>query len=191
MPKTVWKPGSMLYPAPVVMVSCGDYAAGKDINIITVMYAGSACRDPHMLHVSIRPDRFSYDIIKKYGQFVVNLTTEDLVYATDFCGVKSGRDVDKFAACSLTALASEKVSAPSIEESPINIECSVSQIIEAGSHHIFLSEVLCVRADEKYMDSKGKFHLEQAKPICYSHGKYYGMGKCYGGFGFSVKKADK
>ena len=191
MPKTLWKPGSMLYPAPVVMVSCGDFAAKMDMNIITVMYAASVCRDPHMLSISVRPDRFSYEIIKKYGQFVVNLTTEELAVATDFCGVKSGRDIDKFAACSLTAVSSETVSAPAIEESPINIECAVKDIIEAGSHHLFLSEVLAVRADEKYMDKNGKFHLEYAKPICYSHGKYYGMGKCFGGFGFSVKKTNK
>ncbi|MDL2248071.1 flavin reductase family protein [Tyzzerella sp. OttesenSCG-928-J15] len=188
MSKTIWKPGSMLYPAPVVMVSCGDFENKKDMNIITVMYAGSACRDPHMLQISVRTDRYSYGIIKKYGEFVVNLTTEKLAFATDFCGVKSGKDIDKFAETGLSAAKSEKVGAPSILESPINIECRVAQIIEAGSHHIFLGEVLCVGADDQYLDEKGKFHLEKAKPICYSHGKYYGMGECFGGFGFSVRK---
>ena len=186
MAKQVWQPGTVLYPVPAVMVSCGTE---EKPNIITVAWCGTLCTSPAMAYISVRPERFSYHLIEEGGCFVINLTTEELARATDYCGVKSGRDVDKFKDCRLTASKSVKVEAPSIEESPVNIECRVKQIIKTGgTHDIFMAEVVSVSVDEKYFDEKGKFHFEQTKPICYSHGEYYGLGKALGGFGFSVRK---
>ena len=186
MDKQLWKPGNMLYPLPVVMVSVAD-AQGKP-NIITVAWAGTICSDPPMLSISVRPERYSYNILKETGEFVVNLTTEELTFATDYCGVKSGRDVDKFKEMNLTALPADQVKAPLIGESPVNIECKVKQIIPLGSHDMFVAEVVAVHADCKYMDEKGKFHFENAKPIVYSHGDYLKTGEKLGSFGYSVKK---
>ncbi len=176
----------MLYPLPVVMVSVTD-GEGHD-NIITVAWTGTVCSDPPMLSVSLRPERYSYSMLKKTGEFVVNLVTEDLVYATDFCGVKSGRDLDKFREMKLTRLPASKVQAPMIGESPVNLECRVSQVIPLGTHDMFLAQIVAVHADRQYMDEKGKFHLEQARPVVYSHGDYLATGEKLGTFGHSVRK---
>lgn len=186
MAKELWKAGNMLYPLPVVMVSMAD-RDGK-FNIITIAWAGTVCTNPPMVSISVRPERYSYPILKETGEFVINLTTKELAYATDFCGVRSGRDVDKFRTLRLTPLAADQVSAPLIAESPVNIECRVRQILPLGSHDMFLADVAAVHADEKYMDEKRKFHLEQAEPIVYSHGAYLCCGQQVGTFGYSVKK---
>lgn len=186
MEKQLWKPGNMLYPLPVVMVSVTD-GEGRD-NIITVAWAGTICSDPPMLSISVRPERFSYSMLKQTGEFVVNLVTEKLVYATDYCGVKSGRDIDKFKELKLTRLPAAQVEAPLIGESPVNLECRVKQVIPLGSHDMFLAEIVAVHADQQYMDEKGKFHLDQACPVVYSHGAYLATGKKLGTFGYSVRK---
>lgn len=186
MGKEVWKPGNMLYPLPVVMVSVADKAGNH--NIVTIAWAGTICSNPPMVSISVRPERHSYAMIKETGEFVINLTTKDLVYATDYCGVKSGRDVDKFKEMNLTPVQGDKVKAPLIAESPVNLECKVTEVIPLGSHDMFLAEVVAVHVDDKYMDEKGKFHLEQAEPIVYSHGAYLETGKQLGTFGYSVKK---
>lgn len=186
MEKELWKPGNMLYPLPVVMVSVTD-GVGND-NIITVAWTGTVCSDPPMLSVSVRPERHSYSMIKQTGEFVVNLVTKDLVYATDYCGVKSGREVDKFREMKLTRLPASQVKAPLIGESPVNLECRVSQVIPLGTHDMFLAEIVAVHADRQYMDEKGKFHLEQAEPVVYSHGAYLATGETLGTFGYSVRK---
>lgn len=186
MAKQVWQPGTVLYPVPAVMVSCGTV---DEPNIITVAWCGTLCTSPAMTYVSIRPERFSYHLIEESGSFVINLTTEALARSVDFCGVRSGRDVNKFMECNLTAAKSNKVSAPSILESPVNIECEVKQILKTGgSHDIFIAEVVSVSVEDRYFDETGKFHFERTKPICYSHGEYYGLGKAVGSFGYSVRK---
>ena len=186
MTKALWKPGTMLYPAPVVMVSCGDKP--ENYNIITVAWAGTICSEPAMASISIRPTRHSHAIIEKTGEFVINLTTKKLAFAADFCGVKSGKDINKFKQLKLTPLKAEQVAAPLIKESPINIECRVVERKALGSHDIFIAKVLCIHADKKYIDKNGAFNFQAAEPICYSHGKYYQLGKELGHFGFSVKK---
>ena len=186
MSKEIWKPGNMLYPLPAVMVSMAD-KDGRN-NIITIAWAGTVCTNPPMVSISVRPERYSYPILKETGEFVINLTTRELVYATDFCGVKSGRDVDKFKELHLTPLAASRVKAPLIGESPVNMECRVNKIIPLGSHDMFLVDVVAVHADEKYMDEKHKFHLEKADPIVYSHGSYFSCGEQLGTFGYSVRK---
>ena len=185
MGKAVWKPGTVLYPVPAVMVSCGTM---EEKNIITVAWTGTVNSDPAMTYISVRPGRHSYGLVEQTGEFVINLVTEQLAYACDWCGVKSGRDVDKFQEMRLTAQKGEKVSAPIIRESPVNIECRVTQKIPLGTHCMFLAEVVSVSVSEEYLDSTGKFNLDAAKPICYSHGTYYGLGKKLGTFGYSVKK---
>lgn len=186
MGKQHWKPGNMLYPVPAVMVSCGR--ENEKPNIITVAWTSTSCSSPAMVSISIRPERHPYNIIKETGEFVVNLVTEDLVYASDYCGVRSGRDVDKFEQMKLTPLESRTVKAPGISESPVNIECKVIQIIPLGSHDLFLGEVTGVTVDDKYMDETGRFNLSQAKLAVYSHGEYYGLGEKLGKFGYSVAK---
>ena len=186
MAKELWKPGNMLYPLPVVMVSMAD-KNGKT-NIITIAWAGTVCTNPPMVSISVRPERYSYPILKETGEFVINLTTKELAFATDYCGVKSGRDVDKFKEMKLTPLKAKEVKAPLIQESPVNLECRVREILPLGSHHMFLADVVAVHADEKYMDEKHKFHLEKAEPIVYSHGAYLACGEQIGPFGYSVKK---
>ena len=186
MTKEIWKPGNMLYPLPVVMVSMAD-RAGK-YNIITIGWAGTVCTNPPMVSISVRPERYSYPILRDTGEFVINVTTRELAYATDYCGVKSGRDVDKFKELKLTALPASKVEAPMVGESPVNIECRVRQIMPLGSHDMFLADVVAVHADEKYMDEKRRFHLEKAEPIVYSHGAYLVCGEQLGTFGYSVRK---
>lgn len=186
MAKEIWKPGNMLYPLPVVMVSVAD-RDGRN-NIITLAWVGTVCSEPPMVSISVRPERYSYGILKETGEFVINLTTKSLVYATDYCGVKSGRDVDKFQEMKLTALPASKVKAPLIAESPVNLECVVREVKPLGSHDMFLAEVVAVHADEKYMDENRKFCLDRAEPIVYSHGTYFGCGEKLGTFGYSVRK---
>lgn len=189
MAKRQFKPGNMLYPVPAVMVSVADKEGNS--NIITVAWTGTVCTNPPMLSISVRPERYSYHMIRETGEFVVNLTTEKLAYATDYCGVKSGRDTDKWKAAGLTRETASQVLAPLIKECPVNLECRVKRVDELGSHHMFLAEVVAVHVDEAYMDEKDTFHLSDAKPLAYSHGRYYGLGKCLGTFGYSVKKKNK
>ena len=189
MGKQSWKPGNMLNPVPAVMVSVADEAHRP--NIITVAWAGTICTNPPMVSISVRPSRYSYDIIEKTGEFVINLTTEKLARACDYCGVVSGRDVDKFAKTGLTPVPVEGVSVPGIAESPVSLECRVTQKTELGSHTMFVAEVVSVSVDEKWMDETGRFHLEKADPIVYSHGTYYGLGEAIGTFGYSVAKKKK
>ena len=187
--KQTWKPGNMLYPLPAVMVSVTD-GKGND-NIITVAWAGTVYTNPPMVSISVRPTRYSYDMIRNTGEFVINLTTENLAYATDYCGVRSGRDVDKFKELKLTKEKADYVQAPMIGESPVSIECKVREVKELGSHHMFLADVVAVHADETYMDKNNKFQLNQSHPLVYSHGEYLGLGKSLGTFGYSVKKKKK
>lgn len=186
MGRECWKPGNMLYPLPAVMVSCKE--EGKEANIITVAWTGTICTNPAMVYISVRPERYSYDMIKNSGEFVINLTTKDLVRAVDYCGVKSGRDVDKFKEMQLTKGKAFHVAAPIIEECPVNIECRVTEIKELGSHHMFLAEVLSVDVDDKYMNENGKFELNKSNLLAYSHGEYYTLGKMIGSFGYSIRK---
>lgn len=184
--KEYWKPGNMLYPIPAVMVSCGEL--NNHPNIITVAWAGTVCSSPAMVSISIRKERYSYQLIKDSKEFVINLVTGDLVRQADYCGVKSGREVDKFDKMKLTPVRAQKVSAPLIAESPVNIECIVKDILPLGSHDMFLAEVVSVAVDKKLMDKSGRFHLNKAGLVVYSHGEYYGLGELLGKFGYSVKK---
>lgn len=186
MGRAQWRPGNMLYPLPAVMVSVAD-KEGKP-NIITVAWAGTVCSNPPMVSISVRPDRYSYHMIEETGEFVINLTTRKLAYATDYCGVKSGRDVDKFKEMHLTALPGEKVKAPLIGESPVCLECRVKQTLPLGSHTMFVAEVVSVSIDEAYLDEDNRFHLDWSEPIVYSHGIYYDLGKAIGKFGYSIAK---
>lgn len=189
MGKQHWKAGNMLNPVPAVMVSLADEAGNA--NIITVAWAGTICTNPPMLSISVRPERYSYDSLVKTGEFVVNLTTEDLVKACDFCGVKSGRDVDKYKTLGLTPLKMQHVSAPGISESPVNIECKVVEVKELGSHSMFIAEVLGVTVDDEYMDENGKFNINDTGLVMYSHGEYFALGQKLGKFGYSIKKDKK
>lgn len=186
-----WKPGNMLYPLPAVMVSVAGMEGNDPPNIITVAWAGTVCTNPAMVSISVRPSRYSYELLRKHKEFVINLTTKDLVRACDICGVKSGRDVDKFKECKLTPLVLSHCSAPAIEESPVNIGCRVKEVLELGSHHMFLAEVTGVSVDERYMDEKGKFELNDAQLVTYSHGEYFLLGEKLGSFGYSVRKKKK
>lgn len=186
MEKEFWKPGNMLYPIPAVMVSCADN--NHKPNIITIAWAGTVCSDPAMVSISIRKERYSYEIIKNSKEFVINLVTKDLVKQADYCGVRSGREVDKFKEMKLSTTTGKIVSAPLITESPINIECKVKKIIPLGTHDMFLAEVVSVAVDKKYMDRSGKFHLNKSGLIVYSHGAYFGLGEFIGKFGYSVRK---
>lgn len=186
MGKQSWKPGNMLYPLPVVLISAAD-KTGRS-NVLTVAWAGTICSDPPMVSVSIRPERFTHAMIKETGEFVINLTTEQLAFATDYCGVKSGRDVDKFREMNLTKLPADQVGAPLIAESPVNLECVVRDVKSLGTHDMFIAEVVAVHADEKYMDADNRFHLNDSDLIVYSHGFYMTLGKKIGSFGYSVKK---
>lgn len=184
--KQVWRPGTMLYPVPAVMVSCADKAGNQ--NIITVAWTGIICSEPPMVYISVRPERFSYPMIKETGEFVINLTTEALCAATDYCGVKSGAKVNKWKDCKLTPQKAAKVSAPLIAESPLNIECRVKDVLKLGSHDMFIAEVAAVDADERFMDEKGRFQLEKCRLVAYSHGEYYSLGSLLGTFGYTVRK---
>lgn len=189
MAKVNWKPGNMIYPIPSVIVTCGD--CDENYNAITIAWTGTICTNPPMTYISVRPSRHSYDIIKKTGEFVINLTTENMSKATDYIGVRSGKNEDKIKKCGLTLAEAKEVKAPLIEESPVNIECKVVEVKELGSHDMFLAEVVSVHVDDNYIDENDTFHLSAAKPICYSHGRYYSLGKELGKFGYSVQKKKK
>ncbi|HHT34276.1 MAG: flavin reductase family protein [Proteiniphilum sp.] len=185
--KQNWKPGTMIYPLPAAMISCGS--SPEEYNIITVSWVGTICSDPPMCYISVRPSRHSHEIIKRTGEYVINLTTEALARATDWCGVRSGRDYNKFDEMRLTAGKATLVKAPLIEESPVCIECRVKEIIPLGSHDMFISEVVNVKADDQYLDTvTGRFDMQQAGLLAYSHGHYYELGKKIGKFGWSVEK---
>ena len=186
MGKQNWKPGNMLNPVPVVMVSVADKKGNN--NIITVAWAGTICTNPPMLSISVRPERYSYNMLKETGEFVVNLTTEELAFACDYCGVTSGRDVNKYEKLNLTPLKMQNVNAPGIAESPVNIECKVREIKELGSHHMFIADVVGVTVDDKYMDEKNKFNINETGLVMYSHGEYFAMGEKLGKFGYSIQK---
>lgn len=185
MSKTMWKPGTFIYPIPAVMVSCGTM---NDSNIITVAWTGILNTNPPTVYISVRPERYSYNIIKKQKEFVINLTNRNLVKATDWCGVKTGAKVNKFKEMNLHKEKANFVKCPMIKESPVSIECKVKEIKELGSHHMFIADVLAINADDKYINEKGAFDISKCDLIAYSNGGYYVLGKKIGKFGFSVKK---
>ena len=188
MSKTMWKPGTFIYPLPAVLVSSGNM---EKSNLITVAWTGILNTNPAVVYISVRPSRYSYELIKNSGEFVINLTNEDLVKATDWCGVKSGRDVDKFKEMNLTKEKANFVSCPMLKESPVSVECKVREIQELGSHHVFIADVLAINADSEYIDEKGAFDISKCNLIAYSNGHYYSLGKKLGRFGFSVQKKNK
>lgn len=185
MQKTKWKAGNMIYPLPAAMVSCGD---SKVANIITVGWTGTICTNPAMTYISLRPSRYSYDLIKDTGYFTINLTTQALIRATDFCGVKSGREVDKFKEMNLTIDRDEETQCPMILESPVSVVCETTEIKKLGSHDMFIAKVRAVYVDERYLDEKGKFQLNKTGLIAYSHGSYLALGQELGTFGYSIRK---
>ncbi len=188
--KQTWKPGTLIYPLPAVLVSCG--ATPEEYNLLTVAWTGTVCTNPPMCYISVRRERHSYDIIRRTGEFVINLTTEAMARATDWCGVRSGRDYNKWAEAGLTPMSNSHVAAPMVAESPLSICCKVRQVIELGSHDMFLSDIVGIEADERYIDpDTGRFSLESARPIVYSHGEYYTLGELIGHFGWSVRKPIK
>ena len=185
--KQSWKPGTMIYPVPAVLVSCG--ATPEEYNLFTVAWTGTVCTNPPMCYISVRPERHSYEIIKRTGEFVINLTTKRLARATDWCGVRSGRDYDKFSQMGLTASPAAVVAAPVVEESPVAIECRVKQIVPLGSHDMFVADVVNVLVDDEYIDPEsGRLDLQRAEPITYCHGEYFTLGEVIGHFGWSVRK---
>ena len=188
MGKTIWKPGTFIYPIPAVMVSCGTM---EKSNIITVAWTGILNTNPAIVYISVRPTRYSYNLIKEQGEFVINLTTKDLVRATDWCGVKTGAKVDKFKEMKLHKEKAIFVQCPLIKESPVSVECKVKEIKELGSHHLFVADVLSIDADEKYIDEKGAFDISKCDLIAYANGGYYSLGKKLGKFGFSVQKKEE
>ena len=185
--KEIWRPGNMIYPLPAIMVSCG--ATLDEYNVFTASWVGTICSDPAMCFVSIRQSRHSHEIIKRNMAFTLNLTNEDLARATDWCGVRSGRDYNKFAEMNLTPAKGIKVDAPYINEAPVSIECRVKQIVHLGSHDMFIADVMNVLADKRFIDPQtGEFDLKKANLIAYSHGEYFKLGEKIGNFGWSVKK---
>ena len=189
MARQNWKASNMLYPVPAVLVGCRD-EEGRD-NLMTAAWAGTICSDPVMVSVSIRKERFSHDIIENTGEFTISLTTTGLARATDFCGVRSGRDIDKFKEMKLTKLESAVIGAPGVAESPVVMECRVEQIVRLGSHDMFIAKVVNVSVDERFLDGKGRLELEKADLIAYSHGEYFALGKKIGSFGYSVRRRPK
>ena len=185
--KVPFKPGTLIYPLPAVMVTCGDDPTNW--NIITIGWTGTLCSDPPMCYISIRPERYSHALVERTGEFVINLTTANLAHATDWCGVHSGRDCNKFREMHLTPEPAQMVKAPLIKESPLNIECRVCEVKHLGTHDMFMANVVAV--DALIDKSTGQFQLNHACPLAYSHGKYYTLGEKLGGFGFSVKKRKK
>lgn len=185
MSKITWKPGTMLAPVPPALISCGTV---EKPNVMTAAWTGIVNSEPPMTYVSIRPSRYSYGLIKESGEFVINLTTLPLAEAADFCGVKSGRNTDKFQEAQLSPLPCSKVKAPQIAESPVSLECRVREIFSFGSHDMFLAEIVAVNVEESFIDDKGRLDLEKAGLVAYAHGHYYTLGRNLGGFGFSVNK---
>ncbi len=188
MSRTIWKPGTFIYPLPAVMVSCGDMETS---NIITVAWTGIINTNPAMCYISVRPERYSYHLIKEKGEFVINLTNEKLAYATDWCGVKSGANVDKFKEMHLTKEKAKYIKCPIIKESPVAIECRVKEIKELGSHHMFVADVLAIDADNQYINENGAFDITKCNLISYANGKYFSLGRPIGKFGYSVQKKKK
>ena len=189
MAKINFKSGNMLYPLPAVLISCGDIDG--ESNLFTVAWAATVCTNPPMVSISVRPERYSYDMIRRQKEFVINLTTKDLAFATDYCGVRSGRDYDKWSDCHLTKEKADQVLCPMIKESPVNIECKVSQIQELGSHHMFIADVVAVHVDDTLLDEHNTFHLNDSNLISYSHGTYLTLGEPVGKFGYSIQKKKK
>ncbi len=188
--KVNWKPGTLIYPLPAALISCGN--TPENYNVLTVSWLGTICTNPAMCYISVRPERHSYKIIKETGEFVINLTNEDLAFASDWCGVKSGKDFNKFEEMKLTPVKGEKVNAPIIDESPLSLECKVKNIVPLGSHDMFIAEVVNVQADKRFIDPEtDTFHLSDAKLIAYSHGHYYKLGEQIGKFGWTVQKKKK
>ena len=188
--KQQWKPGTLIYPLPAVLISCGE--TEEEYNMLTVAWVGTICTNPAMCYISVRPERHSYEIIKRTKSFVINLTNEDMARATDWCGIRSGKDYNKFKEMRLTPQKAQKVAAPIVLESPLSIECEVIEIKELGSHHMFIANVVNVQADERYIDPvTDEFRLSDAKLIAYSHGHYYKLGEEIGKFGWSVRKNKK
>jgi flavin reductase (DIM6/NTAB) family NADH-FMN oxidoreductase RutF len=188
MSKVQWKGGTFIYPIPAVMVSCGTM---EESNIITVAWTGILNTNPAMCYISVRPERYSHNIIKENGEFAINLTTRQLAYATDWCGVKSGRDVDKFKEMKLTKEKANIISVPLIKESPVSVECKVKEIVPLGSHDMFVAEIVAIDADEKYIDEKGAFDISKCDLIAYANGGYYPLESKIGKFGYSVQKKSK
>ena len=187
MSKQSWKPGTLIYPLPAVLVTTG--ATPEEYNMLTIAWTGTICTDPPMCYISVRKERHSYDIIRRTGEFCINLTTEAMAHATDWCGVRSGRNENKWKATGLTPMSNPHVSAPIIAESPLSICCRVREVKELGSNDMFIADVVGVEADDRYIDPEtGKFSLDKANPIVYSHGEYYSLGKLIGHFGWSVRK---
>lgn len=186
MSKVKFKPGNMLYPLPAVLISCGDTEG--ESNLFTVAWAATVCTNPPMVSISVRPERHSYGLIKSSKEFAINLTTKELAFATDFCGVRSGRDIDKWNACNLHKFPADTISCPLVSESPVNIECKVREIKELGSHHMFIADVTAVHVDDRYIDEKNTFHLNDTNLLAYSHGTYLTLGESVGTFGYSVRK---
>lgn len=187
MSRQIWKPGTLVYPVPAVLITCSD---GKKDNVFTVAWTGTICSDPAMTYISVRKERFSYDIIKNTGEFCINLTTKELAFATDYCGVRSGKNLDKFKEMKLTKEKCSVINVPMIKESPITIECKVQDIKELGSHDMFIAQVVAINVDDKYIDDTGRFDMQKCNLIAYSHGEYYELGEKIGKFGYSVKKSD-
>lgn len=185
MAKITWKPGTLMAPVPPALISCGD---GEKDNLITIAWTGIINSEPAQTYISVRPSRYSYELIKKSGEFVINMPSSHIVRSIDFCGVKSGRDLDKFAACKLTRQKASIVACPMVEESPVSIECRVTKIVPLGTHDMFIADILAVNIDERYIDEKGKFHPEKCAFAAYAHGQYFALGKKIGSFGYSVKK---
>ena len=189
MSKQIWKPGNMLYPVPAVLVSVAD-SEGKD-NLITIAWTGTVCSDPAMTYISVRKERYSHHMLKENKEFVINLVSKEICRAADFCGVRSGRDLDKFEVTGLTREKASTVNVPLVKESPVNIECKVTQVLELGSHDMFLAKVTAVQVDESLLDEKGKLDLNKAHLVAYSHGEYQTFDNIIGTFGYSVKKDKK
>ena len=188
MSKLIWKPGNLIAPVPAAMVSCGTM---EKPNIITIAWTGNVSSSPAKVSISVRPERYSYGLIKESGEFVLNLTTAALVRAADFCGVRSGREVDKFAQLGLTPLPAREVACPLVGESPVNLECRVCDVIPLGSHDLFLADVLAVHVEEELVDDHGRLRMDQCHLAAYAHGDYFALGKKVGSFGFSVRKKRK
>lgn len=188
--KQSWKPGTLIYPLPAVLVSCGT--TPEEYNLLTIAWTGTICTNPPMCYISVRKERHSYELIRRSGEFAINITTEAMARATDWCGVRSGRDNNKWEAIGLTPMPTEHISAPIVGESPLSICCRLREVKELGSHDMFIADVVGIEADERYIDPEtGKFSLDKARPIVYSHGEYYTLGELIGHFGWSVRKPSK
>jgi len=188
MSKVFWKGSALLAPVPAALVSCGTV---ENPNVLTIGWTGIICTRPPMTYISVRPERYSYNLIKESGEFAINLTTSAMCRETDFCGVRSGRDTDKFQVCGFHAVPAKEISAPIIEECPVSLECRVTEAKELGSHTMFLAEIVGIDVDERYIDSKGKLNLQQCGLAAYAHGEYFALGRKLGDFGFSVRKKKK